>query len=79
MCADRVGGADIALTHEALSLMLGVRRAGITVALGELQSAGFVDLRRSGLAVRDRSGLMRLAGAGYGEPEASYDRLLGAG
>ena len=40
MTHDRVRGEAFELTHELLSLMLGVRRAGVTVAMGVRQSAG---------------------------------------
>jgi CRP-like cAMP-binding protein len=40
MAQDRVNGNEIPLTHEFLSLMLGVRRAGVTGALNQLDRKG---------------------------------------
>jgi CRP-like cAMP-binding protein len=40
---DRMGGADtFPLTHQFLSFMLGVRRAGVTEALGALAHSGLI-------------------------------------
>ena len=38
MAQDRLDGASLPLTHEFLSLMLGVRRAGVTEALHALEA-----------------------------------------
>jgi CRP-like cAMP-binding protein len=40
MARDRVGDDRLPLTHEFLSLMLGVRRAGVTAALQVLEKKG---------------------------------------
>ena len=40
MANDRLRGDEVPLTHEFLSLMLGVRRAGVTVALNYLEQRG---------------------------------------
>lgn len=77
MCADRVGPNDITLTHDALSIMLGVRRAGVTIALNELATAGGILLRRGTIVIVNRDTLERRAGAGYGEAKESYQRLIG--
>lgn len=76
MCADRVGDDSIDLTHEALSIMLGVRRAGVTVALQALAEDGAIGRQRGILRVVDRSRLLAIAGAGYGPAEDEYRHLL---
>ena len=77
MAQDRIGGDEVSLTHELLSLMLGVRRSGVTVALRLLEKAGMVRVRRGVISIIDRKRLERLAGTTYGVAEAEYHRLLG--
>lgn len=77
MCHDRSDSDEIAMTHEFLSLMLNVRRAGVTVAIRALESAGFVDGRRGIVRIIDRPGLENFATDSYGGPEAVYERLIG--
>ena len=57
MTHDRVEGDSFTMTQEFLSIMLGVRRPGVTVAIGALQRAGFVEHRRRTMRVLDRAGL----------------------
>ena len=76
MCADRVGDAHVDLTHESLSIMLGVRRAGVTVAIQALVAQKTIVSRRGGFSISDRPALMRIAGAGYGPSEAKYQRCV---
>ena len=52
MAHDRVEGDEFPMTHEYLSMMLGVRRAGITVAAGQLQKAGYLRYERGRMASR---------------------------
>jgi CRP-like cAMP-binding protein len=77
MAHDRTSGATIPLTHEFLSLMLGVRRAGVTEALHTLVKQGLVKSARGVITVLDREGLELSAGDSYGVPESEYRRLLG--
>ena len=76
MCHDRADREDLPLTHELLSLMLGVRRAGVPTGLRVLELAGALKTRRGGIGIRDREALMGIAGASYGVPEAEYARIL---
>ncbi len=53
MSHDRAEGDDFPMTHEFLGLMLGVRRAGITVSVGQLQKAGFIRYEQGRIAEGD--------------------------
>ncbi|UAJ11176.1 Crp/Fnr family transcriptional regulator [Glacieibacterium megasporae] len=77
MAHDRAPADNIGLTHEFLSMMLGVRRGGVTIALQTLTAAGMIATSRSVIAIRDRAGLKLLAGDGYGLAESEYERLIG--
>ncbi len=77
MANDRIGTDTLPLTHEFLSLMLGVRRAGVTETLHVLRERGLISYGRGQIAVKDRKGLERAAGEAYGVPEAEYRRLIG--
>ena len=71
MANDRLDGDEIPLTHEFLSLMLGVRRAGVTVALNYLEHRGIIRLSRGQIVITDRKGLKASANGTYHEPEDS--------
>lgn len=74
---DRVASDEFLLTHEVLSQMLGVRRAGVTEAAGALQRAGYITYSRGRVRVRDRAGLEAAACECYGIVQRHYARLLG--
>jgi CRP-like cAMP-binding protein len=77
MSHDRVKGDGFPMTHEFLGLMLGLRRAGITVAAGLLQKAGFIHYARGHMEVTDRPGLESVACECYGVVRRAQDQLLG--
>ena len=77
MALDRLTTDTVPLTHEFLAAMLGVRRAGITVAIHGFERRGFVTTRRGQLTVVNRQGIEQIAGSFYGTPEAELRRLLG--
>ena len=70
MANDRLRGDEVPLTHEFLSLMLGVRRAGVTVALHYLEQRALIRLARKQIVITDRKGLKAAANGTYHEPEA---------
>ena len=63
---DRADGDELRLTQEFLSMMLAVRRSGVTVTLQSLQAAGLVRSGRGRILVCDRAGLERAACDCYG-------------
>ena len=77
MSHDRQDDDEIPLTHDFLALMLGVRRPSVTIALHSLEGLGFIKATRGLIVVRKREELEEFAGAGYGVPEAEYERLIG--
>lgn len=76
MCHDRVDGDELLLKHEFLSMMLGVQRSGVTLAMQQLEGAGRIRAKRGRITVLDRELLEEVADGGYGAPEAEYARLI---
>ena len=69
MANDRLRGDEVPLTHEFLSLMLGVRRAGVTVALHYLEQRALIRLSRKQIVIVDRKGIRAAANGTYHQPE----------
>jgi CRP-like cAMP-binding protein len=65
MSQDRLDGQDVPLTHEFLSLMLGVRRPGVTDALHRLEGAQLIRNSRGCVTILDRLRLIEIAGIAY--------------
>lgn len=77
MAQDRLNNASLPLTHEFLALMLGVRRAGVTIAIQELARDALIDSKRAHVTILDRAGLIARAGGIYGRSESELRRLIG--
>lgn len=76
MAHDRMPRDDFLLTHEVLSIMLGVRRSSVTVAAGRLSEAGLIEYHRGHITVTDREGLERRSCECYWSIRHEYERLL---
>jgi CRP-like cAMP-binding protein len=74
---DRAGTDRLPLTHELIAMMLGVRRAGVTVAAQSLQSAGLIHYAHGRITIADREGLAVAACECYEVTRREYARLLG--
>jgi len=79
MTHDRVAGDAFPLTHEFLAFMLGVRRAGVTVAMRALQDAGYVRYGRGSVEIVDRTRLEGVSCECYRVVRAHTERLLPRG
>jgi CRP-like cAMP-binding protein len=60
MAHDRAGTTQFAITHDMLSMMLGLRRAGVTIAAGRLQEAGAIRYGRGRLEIVNRARLEKV-------------------
>lgn len=76
MAHDRSASDDLPLNHEFLSMMLGVRRSGVTVVLSALRAARLIDNGRSKVTIVDRRGLRAASCACYESVRREYQRLL---
>jgi len=77
MCHDRLRDDDLHLTHEFLSLMLGVRRSGVTNKIHILEGVGAIRATRGNVRILNRQKLEEIAGGSYGIPEQEYERHVG--
>ena len=77
MCQDRVADQVIPITHEFLSVMLGVRRPTVTLTVQTIEGAGMIRATRGNIEIRDRARLLELAGESYGTSAQQYRQHLG--
>jgi CRP-like cAMP-binding protein len=78
MSSDGVGSDEVALTHEYLAVMLGVRRAGVTEAAVKLKGAGLITYKRGDIQILDRGRLEAQSCECYARTKAEYERLFAA-
>jgi CRP-like cAMP-binding protein len=75
-CRDRAHSDELRITHEFLSQMLSVRRAGVTEGLNELQEDGFINCGRKSVQLINPRGLESTTCECFGVIRSEYDRLL---
>jgi len=77
MTDDRLNCDELPLTHDFLSMMLGVRRPGVTIAVQALEGNRLIRAKRGGITVLDRVRLEDVADGAYGVSEAEYASVMG--
>ncbi|WP_439409693.1 Crp/Fnr family transcriptional regulator [Bradyrhizobium sp. DASA03076] len=61
VASDRFGSLEVPFTHSYIANALAVRRAGVTVALGDMVREGVITCRRAGLVVMDSTRLKTMS------------------
>jgi Mn-dependent DtxR family transcriptional regulator len=76
---ERIESDDLALTHEFIAEMLGVRRARVTEAAMRLKEKGLIKYHRGHIQITDVQRLEAASCECYTVLKEEYDRLLGEG
>lgn len=74
---DRIGGDEIVMTQGMIADMLGVRRAGVSVAASGLQREGIIQYSRGDIIVLDRPALERRSCECYEIVRSGYEEFHG--
>ena len=77
MTHDRTDGEEFPLTQDFLSRMLGVRRAGVSVAANSLRQNGLIDYHRGDIRILDRDGVEHASCECYKIVKEEYEQTLG--
>jgi CRP-like cAMP-binding protein len=73
---DRLPSNQLTMTQELIANMLGVRREGVTEAVGKLQKLGVLRTIRGQITVLDGPEIQKLCCECYGVVKRETDRLL---
>jgi CRP-like cAMP-binding protein len=73
---DRATSDRMPLSHEFLAMMLGVRRAGVTVTVGTLKAASLIHNTHGQVTITDRQGLEAACCECYRTVRNEYQRLV---
>ncbi len=76
MAHDRVPGDTLGLTQEYLATMLGVRRAGVSLASSQFERAGYINRSRGLIEILDRAKLLDVACECYAFVNDQLARLM---
>lgn len=74
---DRDKSRTVDLTQEFLSMMLGVRRSGVNIAVKMLQKAGLIEHGRGFVRVVDRVGMEEVSCGCYEEVKQYFQQTMG--
>jgi CRP-like cAMP-binding protein len=77
MSYDRCACEDLPFTQEFISLMLGVRRPGVTEAALILQTEGYITYRRGHIQIIDKDGLEHYTCECYRVVKEEFNLLIG--
>ncbi len=76
MILDRQTGLEVHKTHEALALLLGVRREGVSLAASKLMKEGVLSYSRGRIQVLNLEGLIQRSCECYGHLQRQSQPLL---
>jgi CRP-like cAMP-binding protein len=76
MTDDRTSGNRLTLTQEFLSKMLGVRRAGVSVAANSLRQQGVIEYHRGDIVITNRPALEQMSCECYRIVKQEYDECF---
>jgi CRP-like cAMP-binding protein len=76
---DELQSSEIVLTHDSLSRALGVRRAGVTTAIGDMEDAGLIRRGRGRIEIINRGGLEEACCGCYRTIRSEHERTNGVG
>jgi len=74
---DRSGVPELSLTQDLIAVMLGVRRATVSIAASTLQRAGIIRYQHGKITILDRAGLENAACECHEAVAGEYRRLFG--
>jgi CRP-like cAMP-binding protein len=74
---DRSGVSELSLTQDLIAVMLGVRRATVSIAASTLQRAGIIRYQHGKITILDRVGLEDAACECFEAVNGEYRRLFG--
>lgn len=73
---DHLPGQRVNMTQQLIASTLGVRREGVTIAVGRLRKLGLISCHRGGISIIDRDGVEQLACECYEVIKRERERLL---
>jgi CRP-like cAMP-binding protein len=73
---EQLAGSEFPLTHDALSLMMGVRRTSVTQVAGKMQESGLLSYHRGTMKLIDVRAMRKVACECHRALEDHYDQIF---